>query len=70
MVKTKKVTNIKIANKNWYKSKTFWVNVLAFLAFILSFVFGFNLPAEAMATILTVINVVLRMITKESIVWK
>jgi len=56
--------------KTFLKSKTFWVNVLAFVAFILQGVLGKEaFPPELQASILAVINVVLRFITGEPISW-
>ena len=53
-------------NKKWYTSKTLWINVLAIIGII---VFGKELSPEMIATALAVINMILRLITKEPIVW-
>ncbi len=50
--------------KKWYQSKTIWTNVLAILA-----VFGLNLSGEEMTAVLAVINLVLRIVTKEELTW-
>lgn len=56
--------------KKWYTSKTLWVNVIATGAIIAQAVTGKEvLPPEAQAAIITVLNMVLRAITKESIQW-
>jgi len=55
--------------KKWYTSKTVWVNALALGAIVLQSQFGFILSPELQATALTFINLGLRAITKEEIVW-
>lgn len=50
--------------KKWYKSKMIWANILALIA-----AFGFELSGEEMTAVLAVINIVLRTITKEELVW-
>ena len=53
-------------DKQWYLSKTVWINVLA----IIAVVFGeFELNAETQVAILSVINLVLRLVTKEKLNW-
>ena len=53
-------------NKAWYKSKTLWVNFLAVIGIV---VFGKEFTVETVGIALTVINFLLRLITKESVVW-
>lgn len=53
-------------NKRWYASKTLWVNLIAIAGIVF---FGGQLPAETVTIILAVINFLLRLITKEEIVW-
>lgn len=55
--------------KMWYTSKTLWVNVVAVAALILSGVAGFELSAEEQVSILGLINLLLRAITREAIIW-
>jgi hypothetical protein len=55
--------------KRLIESKTFWVNALAFLAFGIQSKFGYVIDESVQAQILTAINVVLRMITKDPVVW-
>jgi hypothetical protein len=55
--------------KNLIKSKTFWVNILALLAMLLQAKYGFIIDPESQIAILAVVNVVLRAVTKEEIVW-
>ena len=57
------------AGKKWYVSKTFWVNVLAATALLTQMKWGFVFDAGSQALALTAINLVLRKITKEPIVF-
>ncbi|MDD5106060.1 MAG: hypothetical protein PHC49_10635 [Desulfuromonadaceae bacterium] len=50
--------------KNWYTSKTLWVNALAAIALIVQTQTGFILDPEAQAGLLAVINLILRVVTK------
>lgn len=50
--------------KKWYKSKTVWVNLLAIAA-----AFGLRLGEEEIVAVLAVINLILRIITKEELTW-
>lgn len=61
-------TNIQ---KGYWKSKTFWVNLIAIVAFLIQLFWerDFIIPVEIQGTILAFINFVLRWITKEEIVW-
>lgn len=53
--------------KKWYLSKTLWVNFIAIIAII---IFGVQeVPPETMAVILGAINMILRLITKEPVIW-
>ena len=56
-------------NKEWYLSKTLWVNFLAFLFVMLQVIFGVMLPLEYQAGALTMINFALRIVTKHPIDW-
>ena len=49
--------------KQWYTSKTMWVNFIALLALFAQSQFGFVIDAEAQAAILVVINLILRAVT-------
>lgn len=57
--------------KKWYASKTVWVNLIGFVGAILAVtgVIENDLAPETIALALTVINFILRMVTKEEIVW-
>lgn len=50
--------------KRWYLSKTVWVNVLAIIIAL-----GVDLREQDAAAILGVINILLRIITKEELTW-
>ena len=56
--------------KDWYKSRTLWVNVIAIANIILRAELGLTLTPEAEVAILVGINFVLRYITKEEITFK
>ncbi len=52
--------------KKWYTSKTLWVNVVSIVGVV---VFKDTLSAEMSVIILGAINALLRIVTKEEIVW-
>lgn len=53
--------------KPWYTSKTFWVNMIAASALVLQMKYGFVIDSSMQALSLTIVNVVLRKLTKEPI---
>lgn len=57
--------------KKWWTSKTIWVNVVAIIAVVLNSLYGVEFSAEVQATIATsvlaVVNLILRIITKEPV---
>lgn len=53
--------------KKFYKSKTFWVNVLALVSIVVQSQTGFVISPELQAGILSVLNGVLRFTTTEPI---
>ena len=55
--------------KKWYKSKTIWVNLIALISLFLADKLNFQINAEEQLAILTVINIILRFITKEPVKW-
>jgi len=55
--------------KKWYKSKTFWVNLIAIGAIIARSEFDLVLTIEGEIALLAIINLILRKLTKEEIVW-
>lgn len=57
--------------KEFWKSKVFWVNLIAVILFIVQlFVKNFIIPLEIQGSILALINFILRWVTKEEIVWR
>lgn len=50
-------------------SKTIWVNLIMFLAFIAQKQYGFVISEDVQMQLLTLINIALRFVTKEPIVW-
>ena len=56
-------------DKKWYTSKTLWANALAVVGGLVAKKFGFTISAELTASILVIINVVLRTVTKSNITW-
>ena len=54
----------------WYASKTLWTNAVALVAMIVQGVTGkVIISLELQATILAVVNMLLRLITKSPVVW-
>lgn len=60
----------KMDAKSFLKSKTLWVNAIAFIALIVQGFTGFVIDVELQATLLTVINVILRFVTNSSVSFK
>jgi hypothetical protein len=57
-------------NKIWYTSKTLWVNAIAVVAMVVQGVIGKEIIGiELQATILAVINMILRLVTKQPVAW-
>ena len=50
--------------KKWYRSRMLWTNLIALLA-----VFGLEITTEEGVAVLAVINIILRLVTKEELVW-
>ena len=57
--------------KDFWKSKTFWVNIIAIAIFVIQMLWikDFVIPVEIQGAILAVINFILRWVTKEEIIW-
>jgi hypothetical protein len=55
--------------KKWYTSKTVWANIIAAVALFAQMKWGFIIDPGTQALILSGANLVLRKITKESIVF-
>ena len=54
--------------KKWFHSRTLWLNAIAFAALaIQSFGTGFIIAPEEQAGILVVLNIILRVITKQGL---
>lgn len=62
-------TNVEVV-KSIFKSKTFWVNFVGFISFIIQNKYGFVIDESLQAQALMLINIVLRTITKEPVVWR
>lgn len=54
-------------NKQWYASKTLWINIIALVAIILQGFTGFIINPQDQAAILVVINLILRVVTGDEI---
>lgn len=59
----------KVAVKRILYSKTIWVNIVAFICFIIQQKVGFVISEELQMQVLTLINIFLRFVTKEAIAW-
>ena len=60
--------NTVVVNKKWYLSKTLWFNILSILAMLLQTGSGIMIaPPEIQVTLLAVVNVLLRSITKTNV---
>jgi hypothetical protein len=55
--------------KSFLTSKTLWVNFLAFIVMAVQLKTGWVVSPEIQAMVLTGINAVLRLITKEPVAW-
>lgn len=58
-----------LSGKKFWLSKTFWVNTLVALGILVQIKTGFIVSPEYQALGLTLINLVLRKITRQPIVW-
>jgi len=56
--------------KSWIKSRTLWVNLIAIGSIIVRAELGLTFTPEFEIVILGLINVLLRIITKEEIIWQ
>ena len=61
--------NTKVQVKRILQSKTIWVNVIAFVGFILQNKYGFVMSEDLEMQLLTIINILLRFVTHEKISW-
>jgi hypothetical protein len=51
-------------------SKTIWVNVIALALASIQIKTGLVIPGELQGILLALVNVILRMVTKEPVAWK
>lgn len=58
-----------LQGKKFYKSKTFWANIVMAGAVAVQTKFGFVVSPEIQAVVISCVNLVLRKVTKEEIVW-
>ena len=58
-----------VSGKKFYQSKTFWANIVAAAAFAAQSKFGFVVGPEFQAIGLSVLNLALRKLTNEPIIW-
>lgn len=62
--------DLKMETKSIFVSKTFWVNIIAVAAMTVQGLTGKEfLSAELQLTLLGIINIVLRTVTKSSVNW-
>jgi hypothetical protein len=55
--------------KRFWQSKTFWVNCLAILAVVVSDLAGVTIPETVPVLVLGLVNLILRLVTKQEISW-
>ena len=58
---------IKVTGKKWYKSATIVGNIIAAVGFFVAKEFGYDIPEDVMALIVTVGNILLRVKTTEPV---
>lgn len=56
--------------KSIYKSKTFWVNLIAMTSFLIQHKYGYVIDEAMQVQVLTVVNILLRSISSEGVSWK
>ena len=56
--------------KSLYKSKTFWVNLIAMISFLIQHKYGYVVDEAMQMQVLTVVNILLRTISSEGVSWK
>jgi hypothetical protein len=56
--------------KNWYESKTLWINFVALAAAVIQGITGKEyVTYETQGVVLTLINIILRLVTRHEINW-
>lgn len=61
--------NLQIAGKPFYKAKTFWANIIAMAGMLIQMKYGFPISVEVQTLALSVMNLALRAVTKDPIIW-
>ena len=56
-------------SKQWYTSKTLWLNAIGIIVIIAQLQFGFVIDPAVQMGALAVINMALRTITGEDVIW-
>lgn len=59
-----------VTGKSFWKSKTFWANIVAAGAVLIQMRYGFVIGLEYQAVALSLVNMALRAITHEPVTWK
>ncbi len=63
-----KVNNKVTGGKKFWKSKTFWINILSIFGLIVQSQTGYVIPPEIQAALLGIANTGLRLVTKEPLI--
>lgn len=63
------ISDAVMAGKKWYTSKTVWANIVATAALVIQWRYGFIMDPAAQAIAMTFVNLGLRKVTNEPIVW-
>ena len=58
-----------LSGKKFYQSRTFWVNVIAACSMVVQARYGFVIGVEYQAVALSLVNLALRKVTSEPIIW-
>jgi len=53
--------------KKWYKSRTLWLNGMGLIAALLQYKYGMIMSGEIQGMILTILNIIIRFDTDDSI---
>lgn len=61
--------NAQLSGKPFYESKTLWINIIAIIGMFIQMRYGFALSSEIQTLALSLMNLILRAITKDSITW-
>ena len=64
------IDNVTDGAKSIFMSKTFWINIIAFVSVYLENTYGFGIDQGIQLQILTAINIALRFVTKDKVVWR